>query len=118
MSTMPSTSSPEDQPSSPDFLSQDFVIPSPDQGLSTHSSLDEKNAQNRAEQGGDFQVAPATYSKFIQFLTDELAVSTNSIEFAVRHRENSADPLPMILWQYGLISLEQLDRIFDWLETA
>jgi hypothetical protein len=26
--------------------------------------------------------------------------------------------LPMILWQYGLVTLEQLDRIFDWLETA
>jgi hypothetical protein len=26
--------------------------------------------------------------------------------------------VPMILWQYGLVTLEQLDRIFDWLETA
>jgi len=24
----------------------------------------------------------------------------------------------MILWQYGLITLEQLDRIFDWLEQS
>lgn len=74
--------------------------------------------QNQAELGGDLQVAPATYSKFIQFLTDELAVSMSSVDFALRHRENACDPLPMILWQYGLISLEQLDRIFDWLETA
>ncbi len=74
--------------------------------------------QNKTELGGDFQVAPATYSKFIQFLTDELAVSVSSVDFALRHRENACDPLPMILWQYGLISLEQLDRIFDWLETA
>jgi hypothetical protein len=22
----------------------------------------------------------------------------------------------MVLWQYGLISLEDLDRIYDWLE--
>jgi len=26
--------------------------------------------------------------------------------------------LPMLLWQYGLVTIEQLDRIFDWLETA
>jgi hypothetical protein len=26
--------------------------------------------------------------------------------------------LPMILWQYGLVSLEQLERIFDKLESA
>ena len=26
--------------------------------------------------------------------------------------------VPMILWPDGLVTLEQLDRIFDWLETA
>lgn len=29
----------------------------------------------------------------------------------------ASNHLPMILWQYGLITLEQLDLIFDWLET-
>jgi Protein of unknown function (DUF2949) len=24
----------------------------------------------------------------------------------------------MVLWQYGLVTLEQLDKIFDWLATA
>jgi Protein of unknown function (DUF2949) len=91
---------------------------SPAQGLSTESHNFDQFRQNRAELGGDLSVAPATYSKFVQFLTDEMAVSMASIDFALRHRENSSDPLPMILWQYGLISLEQLDRIFDWLETA
>jgi hypothetical protein len=98
-------------------------IASPDQRLSTDSDQFPENPQNRADidlaiPGGDLPVAPATYSRFIQFLTDELSISTSSIDFAVRHRENSCDPLPMILWQYGFISLEQLDRIFDWLETA
>ncbi|HAX79647.1 MAG TPA: hypothetical protein DCY88_28400 [Cyanobacteria bacterium UBA11372] len=26
--------------------------------------------------------------------------------------------LATILWQYGLVNLKQLDRMFDWLETA
>jgi hypothetical protein len=91
---------------------------SPTQRLSTAINQIGQTCQNRAELGGDLQVAPTTYSKFIQFLTDDLAVSMSSIDFALRHRENACDPLPMILWQYGLISLEQLDRIFDWLETT
>jgi hypothetical protein len=37
---------------------------------------------------------------------------------AVRHQPDTPNLLPMILWQYGLVTLEQLDRIFDWLETA
>jgi hypothetical protein len=63
-------------------------------------------------------MAPATYSEFIRFLTEELSISASSIDFALRQRNNACDPLQMVLWQYGLISLEQLDRIFDWLESA
>jgi hypothetical protein len=63
-------------------------------------------------------VAPATYSQFLRFLEDELAISASSIAIALRHREQDPGPLPMILWQYGLITLEQLDRIYDWLESA
>jgi hypothetical protein len=92
---------------------------SPLEGLSADSRQTRKTADNRTEfVRGDFSMAPATYSKFIRFLLDDLAVSSSSIDLALRHREDSCDPLAMILWQYGLISLEQLDRIFDWLETA
>ncbi|ELS02481.1 Protein of unknown function (DUF2949) [Xenococcus sp. PCC 7305] len=56
--------------------------------------------------------------KLIQFLQEELAIPANSIVLAMRHLQQDSDPLPMILWQYGLITLQQLDKIFDWLETA
>ena len=58
------------------------------------------------------------YSKLIRFLQEELAISKDSIAIAQRYCENNPGPLPMILWQYGLVTLEQLDRIFEWLETA
>ncbi|MEB3211137.1 MAG: DUF2949 domain-containing protein [Leptolyngbyaceae bacterium] len=51
----------------------------------------------------------------IHFLQDELMVPERSVQTALRHPEHSTQ-LPMILWQYGLISLDQLNRIFDWLE--
>jgi len=63
-------------------------------------------------------MTPATYAKFVRFLQDELAISSSSITIALRHSKQDPGPLPMILWQYGLITLEQLDRIFEWLETA
>ncbi|MGB3615083.1 MAG: DUF2949 domain-containing protein [Elainellaceae cyanobacterium] len=63
-------------------------------------------------------MTPTTYSKLITFLQEELSISSSSISIALRHSEQDPGPLPMILWQYGLITLEQLDRIFDWLETA
>jgi hypothetical protein len=63
-------------------------------------------------------MAPATYSQLIRFLQEDLALSTSSLAIALRHREQDPGPLPMILWQYGLITLEQLDQIYDWLEKA
>jgi hypothetical protein len=54
----------------------------------------------------------------IGFLQDELAIPSASIDLAVRHHPDTPNLLPMILWQYGLITLKQLERIFDWLETA
>lgn len=57
-------------------------------------------------------------SQLIYFLQEELSIPTESIEVALRQQEAAPDLLPMVLWQYGLITLEQLDQVFDWLETA
>jgi DUF2949 family protein len=54
--------------------------------------------------------------KFINFLHKELALSNADIAIALRHRELENGPLPMLLWQYGLVNLEQLERILDWLD--
>ena len=61
---------------------------------------------------------PVTYARFIHFLQEELALSKEAIAIAQRYFEKDSGSFPMILWQYGLISLEQLERIFDWLEES
>ncbi len=63
-------------------------------------------------------MSPSTYSRLIHFLQEDLAISAASIAVALRHSEQERGPLPMVLWQYGLVSLEQLEQIYDWLETA
>lgn len=60
----------------------------------------------------------ASPESLVRFLREELAIPSSSIALALRHGEQSPSLLPMVLWQYGLVTLEQLDRIFDWLETA
>ncbi len=70
------------------------------------------------KQGGELNVSPSTYSRLIHFLQEDLSISAASLAVAMRHREQDPGPLPMILWQYGLITLEQLEQIYDWLETA
>ena len=60
---------------------------------------------------------PAIYAKFITFLKEELALSNDSLKIVDKAVEEHPAPIPMILWQYGLITLEELDRIYDWLHS-
>jgi hypothetical protein len=68
--------------------------------------------------GGELPMTTSTYSQLIHFLQEDLSISAASLAVALRHREQDPGPLPMILWQYGLITLEQLEQIYDWLEKA
>lgn len=61
-------------------------------------------------------IEPRSQNLLIRFLQDELAVSSESIDIALRHHDLPFASIPMILWQYGLITLRQLERVFDWLE--
>jgi hypothetical protein len=55
-------------------------------------------------------------AQFMKFLQEDLAIPATDIQVALRHPEQTPSLLPMILWQYGLVTLNQLDLIFDWLE--
>ncbi len=57
-------------------------------------------------------------TQLINFLLEDLAIPADALAIALRHHHQYDDPLPMVLWKYGLITLEQLERIFDWQETA
>ena len=54
-------------------------------------------------------------AKLLDYLRGELAISNSAIAVALRHGEQDASELPMVLWQYGLVTLEQLNLIFDWM---
>jgi hypothetical protein len=57
------------------------------------------------------------YQKFIQFLQDDLGLPKEALAMVQKAVEKNSEPVPMILWQYGLVTLEELDRIYDWLEA-
>ena len=63
-------------------------------------------------------MSPLTYSRFLNFLQEELSLSTNSIAMAERSVKENSGLLPIVLWQYGLVTLQDLDKIYDWLESS
>ncbi len=51
----------------------------------------------------------------IDFLEETLHLSAACIALAWKQAEQTPSLVPITLWQYGLISLAQLDQIFGWL---
>ena len=62
-------------------------------------------------------MTPGAYSQFLHFLHDDLAVPADSISFAQQYMGRFPELLPMTLWQHHLVTLDQLEQIFDWLEA-
>ncbi len=56
--------------------------------------------------------------QLINFLRSDLEVSADAISLAQKTETVEPYTLPIILWQYGLLNIQQLDCVFDWLEIS
>lgn len=52
----------------------------------------------------------------IEFLKQELSVPAEAIALGLRQSASTPNLLPIVLWQYGLVTTYQLNEIFDWSE--
>lgn len=59
-------------------------------------------------------MSPQSQQQFIHYLQTELAVSKEAIDLALRRQDPSRGPLHMVLWQHGLIDIDQLGKAFEW----
>lgn len=53
--------------------------------------------------------------QLIGFLQEELAIPPDKIPDIIQQCQN-LNRLPVVLWQQKLITINQLDRVFKWLE--
>ena len=51
----------------------------------------------------------------ILYLLNEIGLDESSIELGIKlaHRKNTS--LPILLWSYGILTLEELDRLYSFL---
>ena len=47
----------------------------------------------------------------VRVLREEFSLSVEELDLALRHSQRLQGSLPMVLWQFGLITLEQLDAL-------
>ncbi len=57
---------------------------------------------------------PVPSSSLVRYLRHDLGLSENALALGLKQAELEQAPLPVILWRFGLISLEQLDQVLAW----
>ena len=60
------------------------------------------------------QRQPPATDALLQFLERRLGLSPSALELGQRQAELEQAPLPIVLWSFGLLSLQQLEDVFDW----
>ncbi len=62
---------------------------------------------------------PHHIAQTIYFLKENLSLPQESIDLALKQcQSTNYAPLPIVLWNYGLIDLSQLDKIYDYFENT
>ena len=56
-----------------------------------------------------------SYKKIIFFLVDEIGLNESSIELGLKLSIKKNTPLPILLWNYGILTLEELDKFYTFL---
>ena len=52
--------------------------------------------------------------KLLSFLKAKIGISDNAINLGLKHCEAEQAPLPIVLWSFGLLSIEQFQKVLDW----
>ena len=63
------------------------------------------------------QRQPPATDALLQFLQRRLGLSPSALELGQRQAELEQAPLPIVLWSFGLLSLQQLEDVLDWQNT-
>ncbi len=53
--------------------------------------------------------------EMIIFLFDELGLEESSIELGLKLSIKNNTPLPILLWSYGMLTIEELDKLYSFL---
>lgn len=57
---------------------------------------------------------PAAPTQLLDFLQRRMGLSSNALNLGLRQAELEQAPLPVVLWSFGLLSLDQLQQVLDW----
>lgn len=59
---------------------------------------------------------PPPAPALLRFLRQQLGLSESALALGLKQADQEQAPLPVVLWRFGLINLEQLDAVLSWQE--
>ena len=59
------------------------------------------------------QICPPS-EELCDFIIDKLGISQSALELGIKRSCLENSPLPIVMWSYGLLNLNQLNLIFLW----
>ena len=57
---------------------------------------------------------PSPSPALLGFLRDRLGLGDSALALGMRQCQMEQVPLPVVMWRYGLITLEQFDAVLAW----
>ncbi len=55
------------------------------------------------------------YKEMIVYLFNEVGLEESSIELGLKLSKKNNSPLPILLWSYGMLTIEELDKLYSFL---
>ena len=55
------------------------------------------------------------YKEMIIYLLNEVGLDESSIELGLKLSIKKNTPLPILLWSYGMLTIEELDKLYSYL---
>ena len=55
------------------------------------------------------------YKEMIIYLFNEVGLEESSIELGLKLSIRNKTPLPILLWSYGMLTIEELDKLYSFL---
>ena len=55
------------------------------------------------------------HKEMIIFLFNEIGLEESSIELGIKLSIKNNTPLPILLWSYGMLTIEELDKLYSFL---
>ena len=51
----------------------------------------------------------------ILFLLDDIGLKSSSLELGLKLSERTNTPFPILMWSYGILTLDELDKLYSFL---